>query len=114
MESTRMSPLELTQLIAMAGGGLLAFAYAIQKFLGSWQINSAEASVVSLMRSELERMAEQNTHLSVELGKLQEEMIRLNKQLRILTEENQRLHTEIVSLTNEIATLHSYITTKGI
>jgi peptidoglycan hydrolase CwlO-like protein len=109
-----MSPLELTQLIAMAGGGLLACAYALQKFLGSWQLNSAESSVISLMRSEVERMAEQNTHLSVELGNLQEEMIRLNKQLRILTEENQRLHIEIVSLTNEIATLHTYITTRGV
>lgn len=104
-----MSPLETTQLVAMAGGGLLAFAYAIQKFLGSWQLNSAESSIITLMRSELERMAEQNTKLSVELGNLQEEMILLNKQLRILTEENQRLHTEVVSLTNQIATLQKML-----
>jgi septal ring factor EnvC (AmiA/AmiB activator) len=104
-----MSPLETTQLIAMAGGGLLAFAYAIQKFLGSWQLNNAESSIITLMRSELERMADQNTKLSVELGKLQEEMILLNKQLRILTEENQRLHTEVVSLTNQIATLQKML-----
>jgi hypothetical protein len=104
-----MSPLETTQLIAMAGGGLLAFAYAIQKFLGSWQLNNAESSIITLMRSELERMADQNTKLSVELGKLQEEMILLNKQLRILTEENQRLHTEVVSLTNQIATLQKIL-----
>lgn len=104
-----MSPLETTQLIAITGGGLLAFAYAIQKFLGSWQLNSAESSIITLMRSELERMADQNTKLSVELGKLQEEMILLNKQLRILTEENQRLHTEVVSLTNQIATLQKML-----
>jgi chromosome segregation ATPase len=104
-----MDFLELTQLIAMAGGGFLAFAYAIQKFLGSWQLSKAESSIVNLMRSELERMSEQNTKLSIELGKLQEEMIRLNKQLRILTEENQRLHTEVVTLTNEVGRLQKML-----
>jgi regulator of replication initiation timing len=104
-----MSPLELTQLIAAAGVGLLAFAYAIQKFLGAWQQNRTEVSITSLMHTELERMSDQNTKLSIELGKLQEEMIRLNKQLRILTEENQRLHIEVVSLTNEVGRLQKML-----
>lgn len=104
-----MSTLEISQLIAVTMGSLLAFAFSVQKFLGAWQKNSTESSITSLMHSELERMAEQNTKLSVELGKLQEEMIKLNKQLRILTEENQRLHTEVVTLTSEVGRLQKML-----
>jgi uncharacterized protein (DUF3084 family) len=57
------------------------------------------------MHSELERMSEQNTKLSLELGKLQEEVIELNKQLRALVVENQKLQEEVVELTLQISKL---------
>lgn len=102
-----------TSTIAQYAGGLaaslFAFAFLLQKFLTGWKSDKAENSVLTLMHSELERMSEQNTKLSVELGKLQHEVIELNKELRVLTTENQRLHSEVAALTAEISRLHSML-----
>lgn len=95
-----------TYIIAQAAlgivGGIFAIAMLLQKFLNTFKADKTESSVITLMHTELERMSEQNTKLSVELGKLQNEVIELNKELRALTVENQRLHAEVQSLTAEI------------
>ena len=87
-------------------GALFALAFLLQKFLTGWKADKAEGSVLTMMHSELERMSEQNTKLSLELGKLQHEVIELNKELRVLTAENQRLHSEVAALTGEVTRLH--------
>ena len=101
-----MNPDE-TYVIAQAAlgvvGGIFAIAMLLQKFINTFKAEKTESSVITLMHTELERMSEQNTKLSVELGKLQTEVIELNKELRALTLENQRLHSEVQQLTAEIA-----------
>lgn len=101
------STLDLAQLIAGAAAALIALAIFAQKFLNTWQSNKAENSVINLMHTELERMSEQNAHLSEELGKLQQEIIKLNRQLRELTQENQKLHAEVATLTVELNKLYA-------
>lgn len=90
-------------------GALFALAFLLQKFLTGWKTDKAENSVLTLMHTELERMSEQNTKLSIELGKLQTEVIELNKELRVLTAENQRLHSEVAALTGEVTRLHTLL-----
>lgn len=99
----------LIQYAGVIGPALVAAVFLLQKFYTSFKATSTESSIITLMHTELERMAEQNSKLSTEIGKLQEEMIRLNKQLRALTEENQKLHTQVVSLTNELARLQDIL-----
>lgn len=107
-----MNPTEtytIAQYAGMIAASLVGTAFLLQKFLTGWKADKTEGSVISLMHSELERMSEQNTKLSVELGKLQHEVIELNKQLRTLTAENQRLHAEVVVLTGEVSRLQSIL-----
>lgn len=99
----------IAQYAAGGAAGLIAVAIFLQKFLNSWHENKAENSILNILHSELERMAEQNTRMSVELGKLQLEIIQLNKELRVLTEENQRLHSEVTVLTGEVARLQTVL-----
>jgi peptidoglycan hydrolase CwlO-like protein len=103
-----MSTVDTSSLIQYAGGisaGLLGIAFALQKLLTSWKTDRAEGSVISLMHTELERMSEQNTKLSIELGRLHDEVIILNTELQKLTLENQQLQAEVIALTNEISSL---------
>jgi chromosome segregation ATPase len=100
---------QIAQIAAGAAAGLIAIAVFAQKFLNTWQSTKAESSVITIMHTELERMAEQNTKLSVELGKLQKEVIELNQALRNLTQENQRLQTEVTVLTTELTRLQSML-----
>lgn len=104
-----MTSIDIAQLAAGGAAGLIAIALFLQKFLNGWHQNNTENSLLSILHTELERMAEQNTKLSVELGKLQHEIIELNKELRILTEENQRLHSEVTVLTGEVARLQTIL-----
>ena len=97
----------IAQWAAGGAAGLVAIAIFLQKFLNRWKDNKAEYSILSILHTELERMAAQNTLMSVELGKLQVEIIQLNKELRFLTEENQRLHSEVTALTNEVTRLQA-------
>jgi len=98
---------EIAQLVAGAAAGLIAVAFFAQRFLNAWQSSKAENSVINLMHTELERMSEQNSHLSEELGKLQAEVIKLNRQLHELTVENQKLHAEISALNLELNRLQT-------
>lgn len=85
--------------------GVIGLAYGLQKLLKNWKATDAESSVISIMHTELERMAAQNTILAGELNKLQLEIIKLNKELHNLSVENQRLNTEIEMLTKEVSRL---------
>lgn len=105
-----MEVLNTTNIIEYAGSiaaGLLMLVLLLQKYLVGWKADKAEISIITLMHSELERMSEQNTRLSVEMGSLQEEVMELNKQLRTLTVENQRLNEEVTILTGEITRLRA-------
>jgi regulator of replication initiation timing len=77
----------------------------VQKILKNWRSTEAETSIISIMHTELERMADQNTQLSTELGRLHQEVIKLSTELQKLTVENQRLQTEVIALTQEISEL---------
>lgn len=105
-----MIPIDTSIIAEYSGGvaaGLLGFAFLLQKFLTGWKSDKTESSIISLMHSELERMSEQNTTLSVELGKLQQDLIDLNQELRKLSSENQRLHSEVAALTAEVTRLRA-------
>lgn len=101
--------LDLVVYLAPYVGGtalaLIAFLFILKKFIVGWKLDNAEASVLTLMHTELERMSAQNTQLSVELGNLQSDILKLNRQLRDLSFENQQLHSEVSALTTEISRL---------
>ena len=88
---------------------LVGIAYGIQKLVRNWKATDAESSIISIMHSELERMAAQNTILAEELNKLQLEIIKLTKELHNLSIENQRLNTEIASLTEEVTRMQKLL-----
>jgi len=93
----------LIQLITAMSLAVIATFIAIQKILKDWKSTSAETNIITLMHTELERMSEQNTALSLELGRLHTEVMSLNKELQKLTVENQRLQLEVIALTNEVS-----------
>lgn len=88
---------------------VIAVFVGAQKLLKDWRTTSAETSIITLMHTELERLSEQNTQLSVELGRLHTEVIALNRELQNLTIENQRLQLEVVALTKEVARLQAVL-----
>jgi predicted nuclease with TOPRIM domain len=106
LESNPESVLQVLGTVALA---VIAVFVGVQKLRKDWQSNSAESSLITLMHTELERMAEQNTQLSMELGRLHTEVINLNTQLQKLTVENQCLQAEVVALTREVTRLQSVL-----
>ena len=100
----------LTEVMGASALAIIAAFIGAQKLLKDWKSTNAETSVITLMHEELERMASQNSKLSVELNKLQLEVVKLNQELRCLIEENQRLHIEVVALTTEVSRLQSTMT----
>jgi regulator of replication initiation timing len=100
LESNFEQSLQATSLIAIA---VIAVFIGVQKIIKNWRSTEAETSIISLMHTELERMSEQNTKLSVELGRLHTEVIALNQELQKLTAENQHLRTEVTALTQEVS-----------
>ena len=99
LESNFEQNLQATSLIAIA---VMAVFIGAQKILKNWRSTEAETSIITLMHTELERMSEQNTKLSIELGRLHSEVIALNGELQKLTTENQHLRTEVAALTQEV------------
>lgn len=96
-------------LVAGVIASVVGATLLIQRLLKSWKETSAETSVISLMHTELNRLAQQNSVLTEELAKFQLEVIRLNKQLNDLSVENNRLHSEVVILTHEVSRLQEII-----
>ncbi len=102
LESNFEQSLQAISLVALAVIGVFIGA---QKILKNWRSTEAETSIITLMHTELERMSEQNTKLSLELGRLHSEIIALNAELQKLTLENQCLQREVTALTAEISKL---------
>lgn len=100
LDSNFEQSLQATSLVAIA---VMAVFIGAQKILKNWRSTEAETSVITLMHTELERMSEQNTKLSVELGRLHTQIIALNQELQKLTVENQHLRTEVCALTKEVS-----------
>lgn len=100
LDSNFEQNLQATSLVAIA---VIAVFVGVQKILKNWRSTEAETSLITLMHTELERMSEQNTKLSVELGRLHTEVIALNTELQKLTVENQNLRTEVCALTQEVS-----------
>lgn len=98
-----LHPETLIQALSAVALAIIAVMFGIQKMLKHWQTTDAENSIIKIMHTELERMSQQNTALSVELGRLHNEVIALNKQLQKLSVENQRLQTEVIALTHEVS-----------
>lgn len=99
MESHSQDLIQTVSLIALAVIGLVV---GVQKLVKDWRSTEAESNIIQLMHTEIERMGEQNSKLSIELGKLQEEVIRLNQELTKLNIENSKLQEEIAQLTLEL------------
>lgn len=110
---SEINPESVIQVLGMLALATIAVFVGVQKLLKDWHTSSAENSVITLMHTELERMAEQNKSLSVELGRLHTEVINLNQQLQSLTIENQRLQVEVVALTREVARLQTVLHAGG-
>lgn len=102
---SEVSSYSLLEVIGSVAIAIVTMFIGIQKLLKDWKSTGAETSVITLMHTELERMSQQNTNLSVELGRLHIEVIALNTELQKLTVENQRLQTEVIALTTEVSSL---------
>lgn len=105
-----MMPNSIPEMAAGMVIALIAIAFGLQKLFKSWKETNTESSVMTIMHTELERMARQNATLSKELNKLQLEIVELNRELRKLTVENQRLHSEVQALTGEVTRLQLTLT----
>lgn len=103
-------PNSIPEIAAAMVVALIAIAFGLQKLFKSWKETNTESSVMTIMHTELERMARQNATLSKELNKLQLEIVDLNRELRKLTVENQRLHSEVQALTGEVTRLQFMLT----
>lgn len=101
------------EILGTAAVAVIAVIFTVQKLLKGWKESSTESSVISIMHTELERMARQNTTLTTELNKLQIELVTLNSELRKLTLENQQLHAEVAALTAQVTHLQATLRVKG-
>lgn len=104
------SALELGQKIGVASAALVAVAMGLQRVLKSWKAENAESSIISLMRTELERLSSQNTTLTSNLNKFQLQVIALNESLGQLSAENSRLQKEVNDLSAELSAIRANIT----
>ena len=93
---------EAVQAITMVAVAIIAGLFVLKKLAKDWLSNETESNIIKLMHTELERLSEQNTSLSVELGRLHNEVILLNQELQKLTVENQRLQIEVMNLIAEL------------
>ena len=89
----------------MLAVAIIAGLFVFKKLVKDWLSTDTESNIIKIMHTELERLSEQNTALSLELGRLHTEVIALNHELQKLTLENQRLQTEVIALTNEVSSL---------
>jgi predicted nuclease with TOPRIM domain len=96
---------QAVQGLGMVALAVIAVFIGAQKILKDWRGTAAETNIITLMHTELDRMSQQNTQLSMELGRLHSEIITLNQELQKLTLENQRLQLEVIALTAEISEL---------
>ena len=100
MEAQNQDLIQTISLVALAAIGLVV---GVQKLVKDWRSTQADTNIIQVMRTEIERMSDQNTKLSSEIGKLQEEIIRLNQELTKLNIENNKLQQEVSQLTLELS-----------
>jgi predicted nuclease with TOPRIM domain len=101
--------LEAPQVLGTLGLALLAIAYSLKKYLKSWNNLSAENTVVTLLREELDRMSNQNVAIASELNKLQIDLINLHKEIQSLTIENNRLYAQVNQLNHQVERLKNIL-----
>jgi len=100
VEAQNQDLIQTISLVALAAIGLVV---GVQKLVKDWRSTQADTNIIQVMRTEIERMSDQNTKLSSEIGKLQEEIIRLNQELTKLNIENNKLQQEVSQLTLELS-----------
>jgi uncharacterized protein YlxW (UPF0749 family) len=94
-----------SEVIGYTTAGIAGLAFGIQKLIQKWKVTGAETSVVTLVHTELLRVAAQNKQLSDTVHTLQLEIINLNKSLIALSSENQRLDLQVAQLNMELASI---------
>lgn len=114
MDLTNLSAVDIAQATTMIAAAIIAAVAVLQKVLKGFKDTNTESSIISLMHTELQRMATQNTLLTTELNKLQLEILKLNKELGNLSDENRRLHNEVSSLAAEVVRLQNVIALNNI
>lgn len=100
---------EAPKILGTVGVALLASAYALKKYLKGWNTISAENTVISLLREELDRMSNQNVSIATELNKLQHDLISLHREIQTLTVENNRLVSQVDQLNLQVERLKSIL-----
>lgn len=95
----------LGEVVGVIGVSIVSLAFGAQQLVKRWKTTDAENSVLTLLHTELERMAVQNKLLSSYVNALQHEAIKINSELGKLQIENQKLHAEVICLTQEIISL---------
>ena len=90
------------EVLGVIGVSIVTLSLGAQQILKRWKSTSAENTVLTLLHSELERMAVQNKLLSSYVNALQLEATKINSELGKLQVENQKLHTEVMILTREL------------
>jgi uncharacterized protein YlxW (UPF0749 family) len=103
----------LPQNISAIVVALVGLSFGVQQLVKRWNTTSAENSVLTLLHTELERMAVQNKLLSSYVNALQHEAIKINSELGKLQIENQKLHAEVICLTQEIISLQKALNKDG-
>lgn len=104
-----VEPQDIAQIAVGGVLSLMALAYGIQKFFKGWREEDATGKVVTLLRTEIDRLSKQNAEIAKELNRFQTEIIGLNKSLIEMSRENARLHAEVKSLTEQITSLQSLL-----
>jgi len=90
------------EIVGAMGIGIVTLALGAQQIIKRWKTTNSETTVLTLLHSELERMATQNKLLSSYVNALQLEAVKINAELGKLQVENQKLHREVICLTNEL------------
>lgn len=72
-------------------GAVVAAGFAVQKVRKAWASDGAETDVVTLLREEVNRLAEQNKRLAENITRLHEENSKLRDELVELRLEIKRL-----------------------
>jgi hypothetical protein len=103
----------LGETVGIVGVAIVTLALGAQQLLKRWKTGSAENSILTLLHSELERMATQNKLLSSYVNALQIEAVKINSELAKLQVENKKLHTEVLILTNELISMRRVLDKKG-
>lgn len=102
----------LGEMVGVIGISIVSLAFGAQQLVKRWKTTGAENSVLTMLHSELERMATQNKLLSSYVHALQIEAAQINSELGKMQVENRKLHTEVLILTNELINVRKALNNK--